>query len=40
MERKRITPDPSAFPEVFRPLLKGDIYDSSCSNAARVFYLP
>lgn len=40
MERKRITPDPSAFPEFFHPLLKGEIYDSSCSNAARVFYLP
>ena len=40
MERKRITPDPSAFPEVFHPLLKREIYDSSCSNAARVFYLP
>jgi kanamycin kinase len=40
MERKLITPDPSAFPEAFRPLLKGEIYDSSCSREARVLYIP
>ena len=40
MERKLITPDLSAVPEVFHPLLKGEIYDSGCSAAAQVFYLP
>lgn len=40
MERILITPDLCAFPQQFRPLLAGAaIYDSSCSPAARVFYI-
>lgn len=40
MERKRITPEPEAFPELFRPLLAGAaVFDSSCSPAARVYYI-
>ena len=40
MKRVKIQPDMSEFPEVFRPLLAGtEIYDSSCSPEARVWFL-
>lgn len=41
MERKAITVDISAFPEIFHPFLKDcPVFDSSCSPQARVWYLP
>lgn len=40
MKRQLISADPARFPAVFRPLLTGvQIYDSSCSPAAKVFFL-
>ena len=40
MQRKLIAADPLCFPEVFRPLLAGAaVYDSSCSPAARVYFI-
>lgn len=40
MERKKITPELSAFPAVFQPLLgNAAVYDSSCSQAAQVYFL-
>ena len=40
MERKRITVDPERFPGEFRPLLQSaPVYDSSCSTAARVYFI-
>lgn len=40
MERKKITLEISAFPAVFQPLLrKAAVYDSSCSQAAQVYFL-
>lgn len=40
MKRTLIRPDPAAFPAQFRPLLENAaVYDSSCSAAARVFFL-
>lgn len=40
MKRTRIRPELEAFPSEFRPFLeKGNVYDSSCSAAARVYYL-
>lgn len=39
MERRKITPDLAQFPSVFHPLLRHDTYDSSCSSAARVFFV-
>ena len=40
MKRRIIQPDAFAFPEVFRPLLKGAaVYDSSCSPEARVYFI-
>ena len=40
MTRVKIKPDPSLFPAEFRGLLSGaDVYDSSCSPEARVFYI-
>lgn len=40
MKRMKIQPDMAMFPEAFRPLLTGaDIYDSSCSPEARVWFL-
>ncbi len=40
MKRTRIQPDFSQFPEEFHSLLeKHPVYDSSCSQAARVFFL-
>ena len=40
MKRTLIQPDPAAFPARFRPLLENAaVYDSSCSAAARVFFL-
>ena len=40
MNRTLLTIDPLAFPAEYRPLLTGaDVYDSSCSPAARVYYI-
>ncbi len=40
MKRTLITPDLLEFPDIFRPLLDGaKLYDSSCSNAARVIFI-
>ena len=40
MKRTPITIDPQAFPAVFGPLLEGAaVYDSSCSQAARVYFI-
>lgn len=40
MERKRIFPNPEDFPAAFHELLAGaDIYDSSCSPEARVWFI-
>ena len=40
MERTLIVPVPEEYPEQFRELLTGaDVYDSSCSDAARVVYI-
>ncbi|MBQ3193998.1 MAG: aminoglycoside 3'-phosphotransferase [Oscillospiraceae bacterium] len=40
MKRTHITPDLSQFPEELHVLLEhGSVFDSSCSKAARVFYL-
>ena len=41
MELKRIFPKPEELPEQFRTLLtRGAVYDSSCSQAARLYYFP
>lgn len=40
MKRTRIAPDLAKIPERFHALLRGgDVYDSSCSAAARVLYI-
>lgn len=39
MKRTLINPALSGFPELFQPLLNCAVYDSSCSQAARVYYL-
>lgn len=40
MKRTKISIEPDTFPESLRPLLKGgNVYDSSCSREARVWYL-
>lgn len=40
MERKPIEVDTGSIPDLFQPLLAGSsVYDSSCSQAARVFYI-
>ena len=40
MKRTLLTIDPLIFPAEYRPLLTGaDIYDSSCSPAARVYFI-
>ena len=40
MKRTFIKPDPAIFPAELRPLVSGcDVYDSSCSPEARVYYL-
>ncbi len=40
MQRRLITPDLSVFPEEFHPLLSGaNVYDSSCSPEARVYFI-
>ncbi len=40
MQRTQIAVDPQDFPAVFRPLLEGAaVYDSSCSPAARVYFI-
>lgn len=40
MKRTLITPDIENFPALFHPLLEGaEVYDSSCSEAARVYYI-
>ena len=41
MERTLITPDLHTIPQAFHPLLAGgEVYDSSCSKEARVYYIP
>ena len=40
MKRALIRPEVSDFPELFQPLLQNTpVYDSSCSRAAKVFFL-
>ena len=40
MKRTLLTIDPLTFPAEYRPLLTGaDVYDSSCSPAARVYFI-
>ena len=39
MKRTKIEINTADFPARFHPLLTGDVYDSSCSNAARVWFL-
>lgn len=40
MKRTPLQPTLSDFPELLQPLLRGcNVYDSSCSKAARVFFL-
>lgn len=40
MKRTLIRPDLADFPEIFHPLLQNSpVYDSSCSKAARVWFL-
>ena len=40
MKRTRIKADPACFPEEIRPYLQNaGVYDSSCSEEARVFYI-
>ena len=40
MKRTLITPDPADFPLPVRPLMAGAaVYDSSCSQAARVYFI-
>ena len=40
MNRVRLTVDPQAFPTEYRALLEGvPVYDSSCSPAARVYFI-
>ena len=40
MERKRIVPELEQFPAQFHPLLEqAAVFDSSCSQAARVYYI-
>ena len=40
MKRTRIKADLNLFPEEFHPFLRGaDVYDSSCSDEARVYYI-
>ena len=40
MKRTRIETDLTRFPEELRPFLRGaDVYDSSCSEEARVYYI-
>ena len=40
MRRTLLTINPVTFPTEYRPLLTGaDIYDSSCSPAARVYFI-
>lgn len=40
MKRTKIKVNLEDFPARFHPYLTGDVYDSSCSNAARVWFLP
>lgn len=40
MKQTKITVDPADFPAEFRPLLGNEVWDSSCSPTARVWYLP
>lgn len=39
MERRPISVDAQDFPTALRPLLRQGVYDSSCSPAARVYFL-
>lgn len=39
MKRTLIVPDLSDFPSQFHPLLNGPVFDSSCSSAARVYFI-
>ena len=40
MNRTRTEMDPGLFPDEIRPyLLNADVYDSSCSEEARVWYI-
>ena len=40
MKRTLLTVDPLAFPAEYRPLLSGAaVYDSSCSPAAKVYFI-
>lgn len=40
MQKTPVMVDPAAFPDRFRPLLQGaKVYDSSCSRAAKVYFI-
>lgn len=39
MKRTPVIPHRDQFPAIFHPLLEGDVYDSSCSPTARVWFL-
>ena len=39
MNRTPITVNPEEYPIEYRSLLRGEVYDSSCSNAARVLFV-
>ncbi len=39
MKKTLITPEIDTFPTDFRPLFSGNVYDSSCSREAAVYYL-
>ena len=39
MKRTLIRSDNQEFPAIFHPLLKGEIYDSSCSPQAKVYFI-
>ncbi len=39
MKKTLISPDTNEFPSEFRPLLMRNIFDSSCSREARVYYI-
>ena len=39
MKKIPVSIEPDTFPALFRPLLSADIFDSSCSAAAKVWYI-
>lgn len=39
MKKTLISPNPNEFPSEFRSLISGNVFDSSCSKEARVYYI-